>query len=50
MPCECYIHEILLLNDKITCLDIGSGMDAIYSDLTREGQQSKDVCREFYNE
>lgn len=50
MPCECYINDILLINDKITCLDIGSGMDAMFHGVTREGQQERDVCRDFYKE
>ena len=50
MPCECYMHEILIVNNKITCLDIGSGMDAMFSDFTREGQLEKEICRNFYKE
>jgi len=50
MPCECYIHEILKYNEKITCLDIGSGMDTMFHGVTREGQQERDICRNFYKE
>ena len=50
MPCECYIHEILKLNEKITCLDIGSGFDSLFHGITREGQLDTDIVKNFYKE
>lgn len=50
MPCESYIHEVLKCNEKITCLDIGSGFDSLFYGITREGQLDNNTVKNFYKE
>lgn len=50
MPTECYMHTLVDINSKITCLDIGSGLDCMCCGYTREGQLPAEVIQDFYKE
>lgn len=50
MPSKSFIHKALEYNKNITCLDIGSGFDAIFYRVTREGQLNPNIIKNYYKE
>ena len=50
MPTKAFISDLLKCKTNITCLDVGSGFDAIFVGNTREGQNSMSVVQDFYRE
>lgn len=50
MPSKSLIHKSLEFNNNITCLDIGSGFDALCYGNTREGQLSPTAIRKYYED
>jgi hypothetical protein len=50
MMSKSLIKNILDINNKSTCLDIGSGLDSIFVGQTREGQIPNNIVRDYYKE
>lgn len=50
MPTKSIIHKLLEYKNNITCIDVGSGFDALFVGGTREGQLPKETVREFYKD
>jgi hypothetical protein len=50
MPTKAIIYELLETYNDITCLDTGSGFDALFVGGTREGQLDKETLLHFYKD
>ena len=50
MPSKSLIHKTLEYENETTCLDIGSGFDAIFIGRTREGQLKKEIIKKYYGD
>ena len=50
MPTKALIFELLKEIKNITCLDVGSGFDALFVGGTREGQLDKTIVTSFYKD
>lgn len=49
-PTRSFIHKSLEYGNEITCLDIGSGFDAMFYGYTREGQFQGHIIRNYYRD
>lgn len=48
MPAKPLIHELIISNSRVTCIDAGSAFDPIFFNITRHNQPPKETLQEFY--